>query len=128
LLSLVVDDSKAARELAASALREAAAELNLDLDVLFAEGGMQALKLLASEEVTLLVTDLHLPDVHGLELLRFWKQTNAAKEGTALVMSTEVPQSEEEKILAAGASKFLAKPLSAAAFRDPLAALKDAGS
>jgi two-component system chemotaxis response regulator CheY len=123
VFALIVDDSKAARELAAGALRQAAAFHKLEIDVEMVETGMQALKILASEDVALLLTDLHLPDVHGMELLRFWTQTPASKAGRALVMSTGLPDTEREKIRQAGAHAFLEKPLTAEALEQGLSGL-----
>ena len=67
---LVVDDSSATRSLVAALLAGAA-----DLRVARVSTGLEALKLLSTTEIDLVLTDIHMPEINGLELIRFVKET-----------------------------------------------------
>lgn len=117
MLALIVDDSPTARAQARVALEEAGEELGLAIDVEEAAGGVEALRVLATGDVTLLVVDLHMPDIHGLEVLRFWRSRIPAGAGPrcAVVVSTEVAVRDRERAIEHGAVSFCDKPLSSSA-------------
>jgi CheY-like chemotaxis protein len=125
--ALIVDDSPTARAQARSALDEALEKLALDCDVDEAGSGVEALRVLASEHVELLVVDLHMPDMTGLEVLAFWRQRHGSQLGDglrALVVSTDVSARDREKALTTGAHRFLEKPVTADALAEALQGLK----
>ena len=102
---LIVDDSPAARSLVAAALDET--------ETLRAErisSGIEALKLLSTEDFDLVVTDVNMPDLNGLELLRFIKQNERLRHLPVLVISTDTTEQDCERALALGADAYLAKP------------------
>ena len=122
--ALIVDDSPTARAMARIALEEAMLQLGLTLDIDEAGGGVEALRVLASDDVAVLIVDLHMPDVHGLEVLAFWRgrlRTNMAH--CAVVVSTEVSVRDREKALERGAVAFVDKPVSASALISALQGL-----
>ena len=127
--ALIVDDSPTARALARVALEEAADSLGLTLDVDEADGGVEALRMLATSSIEVLIVDLHMPDVHGLEVLNFWRrrlnQAVGAPLGIAVVVSTEVSDRDRQKAAELGASAFVPKPVSGPAFSAALSALLD---
>jgi CheY-like chemotaxis protein len=125
--ALIVDDSPSAREQARSALEDAMEALGLSFPVVVAQNGVEALKVLASHDVTLLVVDLHMPDITGLEVLSFWSKRPSSQQRRALVVTTEVSPRDREKILGAGAHAFLEKPVSSEAMREALAGLVPEG-
>jgi two-component system chemotaxis response regulator CheY len=95
-------------------LEAALDELGVDLPVSAAENGTSALREIAVGDVSVLLVDLHMPDLHGLEVLAFWRQKRP--EGArALVVTTTVSERDREKALAGGAHAFLDKPISVAA-------------
>jgi two-component system, chemotaxis family, chemotaxis protein CheY len=112
MIALVVDDSAAARQTALAALEEAADELDADLQIRVASGGVEALRVLASDDVDVLLVDLHMPDLHGLEVLSFWAQRKGARAAIALVISTEVAKLDKSRAFALGAHAFIEKPVS----------------
>jgi two-component system, chemotaxis family, chemotaxis protein CheY len=130
--ALIVDDSPTARQQALAALEGAMESLGLTFPVDVAESGVEALRILASAEITLLVLDLHMPDIHGLDVLSFWTQ-RANKEGTnkegepragrAVIVSTEVSPRDREKALQSGAWGFVEKPVSSQALQAVLEGL-----
>lgn len=121
--ALIVDDSPTAREQARAALEGAMDALGLMFPVDVAESGVEALRILASTEIAFLVLDLHMPDIHGLDVLSFWTQRDGAKHGKAVIVSTDISSRDREKALASGASGFLEKPVSPAALQAVLATL-----
>lgn len=118
--ALIVDDSPAARELGLLVLEAALEELGLPLPVVVAENGAAALKVIAGGDVGVLLVDLHMPDLHGLEVLSFWQQRRPAG-ARAFVVSTQVSARDHEKALEQGASRFLEKPVSKEALQEALA-------
>ncbi|HEX8649551.1 MAG TPA: response regulator [Pyrinomonadaceae bacterium] len=102
---LVVDDSSATRSLVAAALAEA-----VDLRVERVSTGLEALKLLSTTEIDLVLTDVHMPEINGLELIRFIKETERLRHIPVIIISTEAAEQDKERALALGADDYLAKP------------------
>ena len=109
--ALIVDDSPTAREMAAAALEDALDELELEAEVEIAPSGAAALKIVATGEVQLLLADLHMPDLTGLEVVRFWRQRTEG--GMAVIVSTGLSEHDANASRAAGAAGFLGKPITA---------------
>jgi CheY-like chemotaxis protein len=124
LKSLIVDDSPAARAQARAALDDAQDVLGLRLAVDEVGSGVEALRVLASTDVVLLIVDLHMPDMTGLEVLSFWRGRSRESGRRALVVSTDVSVRDREKALEGGAHAFLEKPMSSEAL---IEALRDFG-
>ena len=83
---LIIDDSNTMRKIVGRSLRQA----GLDFDEVFEAGdGQEALNLLATQKVDLILSDINMPNMDGLEFLR-QKAANAAIKGIPVVMiSTE---------------------------------------
>jgi len=120
--ALIVDDSPAARELGLVSLEAALDELGMEMDIDVAENGTQALRAIAAGDVLLLVVDLHMPDLHGLEVLAFWRQKHP-EGGRALVVTTTVSDRDRERALTSGAHAFLDKPITVEALTSALRGL-----
>jgi CheY-like chemotaxis protein len=121
--ALIVDDSPTARTLARIALDEAATAAGVDFDVDEADGGIEALRVLASSDVDLLIVDLHMPGIHGLEVLAFWHRRGGRAFRQAIVVSTQVSGRDREKALELGTVHFVEKPVSSAAIAAVLASV-----
>lgn len=121
--ALIVDDSPAARELGLVSLEAALEELGVDLPVEVAENGAQALRVITGGDVQVLVVDLHMPDLHGFEVLSFWRQKRP-EEGRALIVTTQVSDKDRDRALGAGAHAFLEKPVSVEALAEALRGLR----
>ena len=102
---LVVEDSKAMRGLIAATLVSVAKH-----QVIEAENGFAALKELPKHQFDLLITDLNMPDMNGLELLRFVRQSELHKDLPVLLVSTDASEDNKERVMAAGANAYLSKP------------------
>ncbi|NJD37840.1 MAG: response regulator [Geobacter sp.] len=102
---LIVDDSAAMRSLLAATLEAVG-----DVTVIQANNGFEALRMLPREQVNLVLTDINMPDINGLELLSFIRNNPLYKELPVIVISTEGSQKDIEKGLALGATAYLVKP------------------
>lgn len=124
LRALIVDDSPGARAQARSALEDALGGLGAQMEVEEASGGVEALRALASSSVDVLLVDLHMPDMTGLEVLAFWRQRGGGR--VAVVVSTDVSPRDRDKATEAGAH-IVEKPVDAAALAALLAAAVKGG-
>ncbi len=103
---LIVEDSATMRSLLASTLEG----LGDDVEVSEAASGFEALRCLPRDQFDLIVTDINMPDINGLELVSFVK-SNATYRGIPLIIiSTEGSERDREKGLGLGADAYLVKP------------------
>ena len=105
---LVVDDSAATRTMLQAAVEALAREHHQAAQVDMADSGLSALRALPSGRYDLILTDINMPEVHGLELIRFVRQHALQKDTPILVVST----------LQLGATAYLVKPVTLGALRD----------
>ena len=105
---LAVEDSAAMRGLIASLLD------GLDgCEIVDVDGGFNALRQLPQSQFDLVITDINMPDINGLELLSFVR-TNAAHARTpVLIVTSETNPVEHQRGLDLGANAVLVKPFSA---------------
>jgi two-component system chemotaxis response regulator CheY len=102
---LLVDDSQTARSFAAAAL-----ESEGDLEVSLANSGFEALKILPRGDFDLVITDINMPDINGLELIRFTRSHARYATTPLIIISTEGRDVDREKAMALGANEYLVKP------------------
>ncbi len=105
---LVVEDSRITRDLIVSTLEEME-ELS-EYEIIEAENGFEALKLLPRNKFSLILTDINMPDINGLELVKFIKGNQLYKGIPLIIISTEGSKRDREKGLALGADSYLVKP------------------
>ena len=103
---LVVEDSATMRSLIASTLEE----LDPAVKISEAGSGFEALRLLPRGGFDLIVTDINMPDINGLELISFVKRNAAYRSIPLLIISTEGSERDREKGLGLGADAYLVKP------------------
>lgn len=106
---LIVEDSPAMRTYVRAAL-ESAPELGDDLELVEASSGFDALRLLPRNSYDLVITDINMPDINGLELVRFVRQNAHLSRVALLIISTQSSERDRARALALGADAFLAKP------------------
>lgn len=120
---LIVDDSSVMRKIVERALRQAGLDLTR---VMEAGSGREGLEALEREKVDLIVSDINMPGMDGLEFLR-QLQSRALAPGTPVVMiTTESGEDHVREALAAGAQGYIRKPFTPDQVRDrvlPLLAL-----
>jgi two-component system chemotaxis response regulator CheY len=102
---LVVDDSPTMRRMVIASLRD----LN---NVSFGEAssGLEAIEHLALSHFNLMVLDLNMPDMHGLEVVRFVREHKLYSAIPIIVLTTRGDEASRSDALAAGASVYLTKP------------------
>ena len=105
---LVVDDSAAMRTFVVSYLEAIADEL--DLEVVEAGSGFEALRTVPHGPWSLILTDINMPDINGLELVSFLKSNETYKSVPVVVFSTERTDADRERAKALGAEGYLVKP------------------
>jgi CheY-like chemotaxis protein len=109
---LVADDSPATRSLVAAAL------LGMEtVEVQRVSTGLEALKVLTESQIDLVLTDVHMPEINGIELVRMIKQSGRTRETPVVMMSTESSDADRDRSIASGADDFLAKPFTAMELR-----------
>jgi two-component system chemotaxis response regulator CheY len=106
---LVVEDSGAMRALIGAALEGLDEKLEIDE----AESGFAALRLLPRQVYDLIVTDINMPDINGLELVSFVKRDPRYRRTPLVIVSTEGSERDRAKGLALGADAYLVKPFEA---------------
>ena len=102
---LIVDDSKVMRDMVAACLRPIG-EITFE----FAGSGLEAIERLALAGYDLVVLDLNMPDVGGIEVIEFIRSQDKLRTLPILVVTTRGDDASRSRVLEAGASGFLAKP------------------
>jgi two-component system chemotaxis response regulator CheY len=105
LKTLVVDDSPTIRRMVIACLREVC-----DGGFIEAGSGLDALEQLALGPVGLIILDLNMPDMHGLEVLSFVRSHDRYRAIPVVVLTTRNDGASRTAVLDAGASLYLTKP------------------
>jgi two-component system chemotaxis response regulator CheY len=116
---LLVEDSASTRALVRAILEdEPFAESVGGIELVEATGGFDAMRLLPRSNYDLIVTDINMGDINGLELIQFIRKSDRHKDTPLVVISTQSTERDVERGLALGANDFLAKPFTADALRE----------
>ena len=108
---LVVEDSVSMRSFVRSAL-ESDSRSSAGLDVVEASSGFEALRLLPRGPYDLVITDINMPDINGLELISFIRRSELHKKTPVLIISTQSSERDRSRGLSLGANGYLIKPFS----------------
>ena len=81
-----------------------------DCEVTEVASGFEALRLLPRETFALIITDINMPDINGLELIRFTRAHARYAKTPLIIISTEGRDVDREKAMALGANDYLVKP------------------
>ncbi len=119
---LVVEDSSTMRSLLASTLED----LGVEVKVTEATSGFEALRTVPRASFDLIVTDINMPDINGLELISFLKRNPATRSVPILIISTEGTERDRERGLGLGADAYLVKPFEPEELRSLARELLDA--
>ena len=103
---LIVEDSGTMRSLIAATLEDLGEPVKVDE----AENGFEALRLLPRVDYDLILTDINMPDINGLELVSFVKQDPRYAQVPLVIVSTEGSERDRDKGLELGANGYLIKP------------------
>jgi len=96
-----------------------------DVEVVEAASGFDALRLLPRGPYDLVITDINMPDINGLELLSFIRKSELHKATPVLIISTQSSERDRERGLSLGANAYLVKPFTSEALLEQ--ALKQLG-
>ena len=111
---LVVEDSSAVRAFVRATLEDDSAT------VTEAASGFEALRVLPREVFDVVVIDINMPDINGLEVASFMRKSEAHRSTPIVLMSTEASERDRTRGLAVGADAFLAKPFTPEALRETI--------
>ena len=117
---LIVDDSKLMRDMVAACLRPLGA-----VTFEFACSGLEAIERLALTGFDLVVLDLNMPDVGGVEVVEFVRSQDQLRALPILIVTTRGDDDSRRRVLEAGASSFLPKPFAPLQILDEVRRLLD---
>jgi two-component system chemotaxis response regulator CheY len=118
---LIVEDSSAMRAFVRASLEEDGAL------VTEASSGFEALRMLPRGAFDVVIVDVNMPDINGLELVSFMRKSPTHASTPLLIISTEASAKDRERGLALGANAYLAKPFTSEALRAAVERLAPAG-
>lgn len=102
---MIVDDCQTTRKLIGHYLKSGG------YSVVFAENGLDALEKLGSNQVNLIITDLNMPYMDGIELIKTLRADPAMSDIPILMITTEDDSIEKKKAYSFGADGYLVKPV-----------------
>ncbi|MDQ2645560.1 MAG: response regulator [Myxococcota bacterium] len=105
---LVVEDSPMMRQLLVFALSRVKS-----LRVTEADDGVDALRKLASARYDIIVTDINMPIMDGLKLVKRVRSDPVHKETPIVIITTEGSQEDRQRALQLGANAYITKPIQA---------------
>jgi len=106
---LIVDDSKSLR----SVIKKIITISGFYMDQCYeAENGKQALEILSKKWVDIILSDLNMPVMSGLEMLAVMKADSHLREIPVIIISTEGSDEKRKSVLEMGAKQFIKKPFS----------------
>ncbi len=112
---LVVDDSPVTRKM----VRRAIGLCGLEVSQVHEAGdGAEALAKLAAHPVDLVLADVNMPVMNGMELVARMAQDEALSRVPVVIVATPLSEDRIERLLGSGARAYLAKPFRPEALRD----------
>ena len=114
---LIVDDSPVMRTFIRRVLKLSGFEVG---DCMEAGNGEEALALLSSHPVDVILTDINMPRMNGEELIRRLGANGTLKTTPAIVISTDATNERIVRMIELGARGYMAKPFTPEALRDEL--------
>jgi two-component system chemotaxis response regulator CheY len=117
---LIVDDSAAIRKI----LRRVLDQADLVMDKIHEAGdGLEALEILKSSTVQLILCDINMPNMDGIELLQQLKAKEPLRSVPVIMVTTEGSHARVMQALELGAAGYVKKPFTAAQIKEKLVGL-----
>jgi two-component system chemotaxis response regulator CheY len=101
---LFVDDSESIREIVNFTLE------NEGYEVLLSDNGKNALAHLNGQDINLIITDLHMPEMNGIDLIKEVRQMSKYQRIPILFLTTESQSEKKMEARDAGATGWIIKP------------------
>lgn len=117
---LIVDDSRPMRSAIIRTLKRSG---YARFEIFEAENGVEALKLLESAWIDLIMTDYNMPEMNGLEFIHAVKANPNTKEIPLVLISAEENESRSREFKKAGAAAHITKQITAPAIRKLLVSI-----
>ena len=117
---LIVDDSAAIRKILQRVLRQTEVPIG---NILEAGDGLEALALLEQQKVGLILSDINMPNMDGLEMLSKVKSIEAYKSVPVIMITTEGNQNKVMEAVSLGASGYVRKPFTTEQIKENLTGL-----
>jgi len=106
--ALVVEDSPPMRKMIVFALSRIR-----ELSVTEADDGVDALRRIAATKFDIIITDINMPILDGLKLVKRLRADEAYKEVPIIIITTEGAEEDRQRALALGANAYITKPIQA---------------
>ncbi len=114
----MVDDSKVMRDMVEACLKPDAA-----LVITQASSGLEAIEQLSLKPFHVVVLDLNMPDIGGLEVVEFVRSQDRLAALPIIIVTTRGDDASRAKALGAGASRYMTKPFTPQAILEEVRAL-----
>ncbi len=108
LNALVVEDSPPMRKMIVFALSRVR-----ELTVVEADDGVDALRRIASTKFDIIITDINMPILDGLKLVKRLRADEAYRTVPIIIITTEGAEEDRQRALALGANAYITKPIQA---------------
>lgn len=95
-------------------------------EVLEASGGPDALMLLSAEQVDLVITDMNMPSLSGMDLIHAIRASGAGSQVPIFVLSVAQTEQRVREVMRAGANGYFQKPFDMASFLEAAVPLLEA--
>jgi two-component system chemotaxis response regulator CheY len=119
---LVVDDSAAIRKILQRVLRQT----GMAIRTIFEAGdGQEALELLKNHKMALVLSDINMPKMDGLQLLAAIKASDAWRDIAVVMITTEGGEAKVGEAVRLGAAGYVRKPFTADQIKEKLAGILD---
>jgi two-component system chemotaxis response regulator CheY len=119
---LVVDDSKVMRDMVVACLRPYPG-----LTFTHASSGLEAIERLSLKPYDLIVLDLNMPDIGGIEVVEFVRGQDTLRHLPIVIVTTRGDEASRTRALAAGADRFMTKPFTPTAILSEVKSLLERG-
>ena len=116
---LIVDDSPTIRKMVRASLQD------VEADFIEAATGLEAIEQLAITRVQLIVLDLNMPDMHGIDVLKFVRRNPQYDTLPIVVLTTRGDEMSRQTATAAGATSYMTKPFAPQALAHAVRGLLD---
>ncbi len=102
---LIIEDSSTMRSMISAIIEEMGGFVITE-----AGSGFEALKILPTQNFDLIITDINMPDINGLEIVNFVKNHPNYRNIPLIIVTTERSEEDRKKGLALGAADYVTKP------------------